>query len=323
MNDLLRDATPPWALAAGALAGLLLALLAGRVRRRWARRAERALLSPFATLRGQLPIYLRGLFVPGSEYFSRAPEDPRHPAGGVTVHKWPRIAEVHAAADVQAAGTLLRFLAATCPALEPVLLAGDAGRPAWGEHGIVVGPHYLAYQVLDGCTPRLATVRQPAAFRLLRSGTVFEAREGLDYGLVYKGVRSGTRRSFLLVSGLDDTGTLAAAAYLVQHAALLGRLLGAGPFALIVAVHPGRGAASATLQGLEPRPAWWRRLLYHREWRALRGAMGASPPAPPRRPSGALSSPQAATRSGETRAAPPAGVADPPRGVAVQAPIGD
>lgn len=287
MNALLSDGSAPWALLVGVLTGLLFALLVVLGRDRLARRSERALLHPFSTMTGRLSLYLRGLFVPGGEYFSRAPEDPRHPAGGVTVHKWARIGEVHCAADVQAAATVVRLLSSACPTVETSLSAGDAGRPAWSDHGIVVGPHYLAYQVLDGCTPRLASVRQPAAFRMMGSGKVFEAREGLDFGLVYKGERTGTRRSFLLVMGLGDAGTVAAAEFLAHHADLLGRLLGSRPFAAVIAVHPARGPSTATLQALEPRPAWWRRLLHRKEWRALRAAAAAMPVAPPRRPSGA------------------------------------
>ncbi|MBK6780861.1 MAG: hypothetical protein IPG75_15035 [Gemmatimonadetes bacterium] len=134
---------------------------------------------------------------------------------------------MHAAADVQAAATLLRLLAAACPRVVPTLEAGEPGRPAWGEHGIIVGPHHLAYQVLDGCAPRLASVRPSASVRLLGSGTVFEAREGLDFGLIYKGDRTGVRRSYLLVTGLGDAGTIAAAEFLARHAAGLGRLVGA------------------------------------------------------------------------------------------------
>lgn len=277
MHVLLADGSIPWMLVAGIVAGLALALLAGVARARLAHRSVRALLHPLAGADGRLAIYLRGLFVPGHEYYSRAPEDPRHPAGGLTVHKWARVDGVHAAADVQAAATLLRLLAAACPRVVPTLEAGEPGRPAWGEHGIIVGPHHLAYQVLDGCAPRLASVRPSASVRLLGSGTVFEAREGLDFGLIYKGERTGVRRSYLLVTGLGDAGTIAAAEFLARHAAGLGRLMGRRAFALVVAVHPARGPASATLQGIEPRPAWWRRMLHGKDWQALRAAAAALP----------------------------------------------
>lgn len=277
MNLQLVGGSTPWILAAGILAGLALALLAGAARARLAHRAERALLHPLSRGDGRLAIYVRGLFVPGGEYYSRAPEDPRHPAGGLTVHKWSRVEGVHAAADVQAAATLVRLLGSVCPRVVPDFRAGDPGRPAWGEHGIIVGPHYLAYQVLDGCTPRLASIRPAASVRLLGPGRVFEAREELDFGLIYKGERSGVRRSYLLVTGLGDAGTGAAAAFLARHAAALGRVVGRGGFALVVAVHPARGPASATLQGIEPRPTWWRRMLHRKDWQALHAA---APPDP-------------------------------------------
>lgn len=308
MNALLSDGTTPWLLLAGVFTGLALALCVELIRRRTAHRATRALLHPLPLAGERVALFLRGLFVPGNEYFSRAPEDPRHPAGGLTVHKWLRIPEVHSAADVQAATTLVRLLSATCPGLVPELQSGEAARSAWGEHGIIVGPHHLAYQILDGCTPRLASVRPPVSFRLLGSGTAFDAREDLDFGLIYKGERSGTRRSFLLVMGLGDAGTVAAAEFLSRHSDLLGRLVGRRPFAAVIAVNPMRGPASATLQAIEPRPAWWRRLLYRKEWQALRAAAAAVPTAPKRRTTGSQPAVSVPTPPERRAAVAPVGV---------------
>ncbi|MBK6781921.1 MAG: hypothetical protein IPG75_20640 [Gemmatimonadetes bacterium] len=81
MHVLLADGSIPWMLVAGIVAGLALALLAGVARARLAHRSVRALLHPLAGADGRLAIYLQGLFVPGHEYYSRAPEDQRHPAG--------------------------------------------------------------------------------------------------------------------------------------------------------------------------------------------------------------------------------------------------
>jgi hypothetical protein len=262
-------AIPFWALPVGVLAGALVAALLMLLRGRMRHRAQRALLHPFPTIAGRIPVYLRGLFVPGGEFFSRAPEDPRHPSDGVTVHKWSKIPDVFGAADVQAAGTMLQLLSTHCPEAAPALLAGDPARQAWADDGIAIGPHYMTLQILDACEPRLVALRQPAAFRVLPSGEVFEGKEGLDFGLIYKGERPGTRKAFMVVTGLGDAGTVAAARFLQAHLGTLGRLMGRAPFAAIVAVDPARGPESARLRSLQPAPRWWRRLVYRKRWRAL------------------------------------------------------
>lgn len=260
---------PLWAVVVAGLGGALVVTLLVLLRLRLAHRAERALLHPFSDAARRVPVYLRGLFVPGGEFFSRAPEDPRNPSSGVTVHKWTRIPEVFSAPDVQAAATVLRLLTSENPEVTTGLLAGDAGRQTWSDDAIAIGPHYLTLQVLDGCEPRLVALRQPAAFRLLPSGQVLEAKEGLDFGLVYKGVRAATHRTFMVVMGLGDAGTVAAARFLELHAAELGRLMGRAPFAAIIGVDPARGAESAQLRALEPRPGWLRRMLAGKAARQL------------------------------------------------------
>jgi hypothetical protein len=76
--------------------------------------------------------------------------------------------------------------------------------------------------------------------------------------------------------GIGDLGTETAARFLRLHAAHLGRLTGAAPFAAIIAVDRARGPDGGVLHWLGPSPRWWRRLLHRKTWRALSGRAGAS-----------------------------------------------
>jgi len=277
VSELLGVLTPAgWASLAG-LAVLVLALTLVLVRRRSAVTPLRRLLGPL----GQPPVvtvFLRGLFVPNHEFFARAPEDPRNPAAGVTVHKWGPIPEVHSASDVQALSRVLGLLVRAFPGVQPALLTGDPGRQAWNTPAIALGPHFRALQILDSCEPRLVALRQPPAFRSLVTPDLFEAKDGAEYGLIYKGRHGATHHPFLVLLGLADPGTDAAARFLEVHATSLGRLTGGRPFAAVVSRDPARPSDIPRLRSLQPRPAWWRRLVYRRRWRELS-------PAPPTRKS--------------------------------------
>lgn len=239
------------------------------VLRRWvARRPVRTLLGPLATGPAAVTCYLRGLFVPTNEFFSRRPGVGE---GGPNqdMDKWAGIPEVHAAGDLRAFADLLRVLFGTNPRLVVACFSQDATRRGWNEDAIAVGPHHRALEILEGCEPNLVTFRHPGTFRTIGSQEVFQAKDGQDYGLVYKGRYPTTRRSCWVVMGTGDTGTEAAAHFLRVHARPLGQLMGAGPFAAIVAVSSPPGREPATLQWLAPRPRWWRRLLHRRRWRAI------------------------------------------------------
>lgn len=256
----------PVLLGAAVSLTLLLAWLVAR--RRALHPAVRALIHPLGSGAHEVACCLRGMFVPGNELFSRAPADPRQPTEGLTVHKWVKVPEVYDALDVQALGELQQLLLGSNRRLSLRVVTGEPNRQAWSEPAIAVGPHYKATQILDTCEPRLVAVRQPAAFRL-SGGEVFEAREGLDFGLIYKGRHSATHRTFWVVMGLGDSGTAAAAHFLRVHAQRLGALTGRGPFAAVIALDPARGWESSQLRALQPRPARWRRVLRRKVWQQL------------------------------------------------------
>jgi hypothetical protein len=261
---------PQWLLPAALLAlGLLLVwLLLGR---RGPHRPIGALLGTLGSDSSGVNVFLRGLFVPGNEFFTRAPADPRNPSAGITVHKWGKIPEAYSASDVQALTALLQVLVTVGRRISLTLLSGEPSRQAWGTDAVAIGPHYMSLQILDTCEPRLIAVRQPAAFRGLVSQELFEAKEGLDYGLIYKGRHPATHRVFFVVMGLGDPGTAAAGEFLRAHAGSLGRLVGTGAFAAVIAVDtaPERSGQPGILRSLQPRPPWWRRLFHRRLWRDL------------------------------------------------------
>jgi hypothetical protein len=219
-------------------------------------------------------LYLRGMFVPTNEFFSRAPEYPPSPSGGVTVHKWTGIPEIFSSSDVRATADMLRLLVAANPAVDIAFRSVEKDRKVWNENAVSIGLHFTSQQILEGCEPRLVAFRNPDAFRSLVSQEVFEARAGIDYGLIYKGSHAASHRGFWVVMGLGDLATEAAAYFLRVNARALQRLTGTRPFAAILAVPSARGREAAVLRSLQPRPAWWRRLVYRKLLQRLAGEAG-------------------------------------------------
>lgn len=261
------DLPVPYLVGTAVALALFLAWLIAR--RRALHPSIRALLYPLASGPQRVACCLRGMFVPGNELFSRAPADPRQPTEGLTVHKWVKVPEVYHALDVLALGELQQLLLSSNRRLSVRVVSGEPNRQAWSEPTIAVGPHYKATQILELCEPRLVAVRQPAAFRILNGTEVFEAREGLDFGLVYKGRHTATHHMHWVVLGLGDSGTAAAAHFLRVHARSLGALTGRAPFAAVISVDPNKGWESSVLRSLQPRPAWWRRFLHRKVWQKL------------------------------------------------------
>ena len=140
---------------------------------------------------------------------------------------------------------------------------------------VAIGQVYKAVQILDTCEPRLVGFRNPDAFRSLVSQELFEAKPGVDYGLIYKGRQPNSQRGSWVVMGIGDLGTQAAAYFLRVNAGLLARFTGGSPFAAVVGVDVNRGREAGQLRLLLPRPSWWRRLLYRRQLRELLGRHGS------------------------------------------------
>jgi hypothetical protein len=257
-----------------AVLGLSLVLAWSIFRRRDAHLPLRRLLGRLAS-EPTVGLFLRGMFVPGSEFFSRAPEYPPGTSGTLTVHKWTGIAEVFSAADLRAATDVLRLLVAANPDVDVALRSVEADRKGWSEDTIAIGCHFKSQQILEGCEPRLVAFRNPDAFRSLLSQEVFEARGNLDFGLIYKGSHSASHRAFWVIMGLHDLATEAAAHFLRVNARPLLRLVGSAPFAAILAVDRAQGLQSTVLRSLQPRPTWWRRLLHRKTLGRLSGQPGS------------------------------------------------
>jgi hypothetical protein len=271
MHDLLVAAV-----AAGSallLAGLLWFALG---RRRGGPRVV-ALLGRLATDASSIAIFLRGMFVPGNELFSREPEYPAGTSGELTVRKWSDIPEVYAAADVRAASDLLYLLASVNPEAAIQFRSIEKERGGWGEDSVAVGTHFRSVQILETCEPRLVAFRNPDAFRSLVSREVFEARGGNDFGLIYKGRHPATHRACWVVMGIGELGTETAARFLRTHATRLGAVVGSTHFAAIIAVDRARGPNGGVLHSLQPAPRWWRRILFRKTWQALSARPGATP----------------------------------------------
>ncbi|MFN8654218.1 MAG: hypothetical protein U0133_22490 [Gemmatimonadales bacterium] len=258
----------PFPVLAGTAAALVVLLAWLLIRRHLLHPGVRALLHPLGSGTHEVACCLRGMFVPGNELFSRAPADPRQPTEGLTVHKWSKVPEVHHAQDVLALNEVQQLLLASNRKIHLRVVSGEPSRQGWSEPTIAIGPHFKATQILDACEPRLIQVRQPAAFRAT-TGEVYEAKEQLDFGLIYKGRHAATHQPFWVILGLGDQGTAAAAHFFRTQARKLGALTGRGGFAAVIAVDPSRGWEASALRAVHPKPAWWRRLVYRKTWQAL------------------------------------------------------
>jgi hypothetical protein len=280
--SLFEDGLDPTHLVlAGVAAALLLVLIWSVFRRRDAKLPLRRLLGRIVTEPGPVGLYLRGMFVPAGEFYSRSPEYPPSPTSGVTVHKWTGIPEVVSAADLRATADVLRLLVAANADIDLAHRSVEKDRRVWDTPAVSIGCHFTSQQLLEGCEPRLVAFRNPDAFRSLGSHEVFEARGGTEYGLIYKGAHAATHRSYWVIMGLGEVGTEGAAAWLRANAATLVRLTGRAPFGAILAVETAKGPQSAVLRSLQPKPSWWRRLLFRRELERL---MGLAPAHAPRGP---------------------------------------
>ena len=262
----------PAALLGAALA-LLAVFIGFRVRRRNGPTRVHQLLGRLGQRDGGVGLFLRGMFVPSAEFFSRSPEYPPGSSGTLTVQKWTGIPEVYAAGDVRAAAEVVGFLTSQIPSLTVSFRAIDRDRKGWGEDFVAIGSHFKSQQVLDTCEPRLVAFRNPDAFRSLVSPEVFEARGGADFGFLYKGTHPATHCACWVVMGLTEHSTEAAARFLRTHSPDLQRLVGSAPFAAVLAVEAAGGRPEATLAWLRPRPAWWRRLLHGKSLRRLSGTV--------------------------------------------------
>jgi len=261
----------------GAAAAALLVSLSFVLARRGARLPLHRLLGGLGSPRTTIGFYLRGMFVPSGEFYSRDPEYPSGSPGSVTVRKWLGIPEVYPAGDARAAADLLYLLARAGSADAVVFRSIEKDWKNWNEDSVAVGTHFRSVQILDNCEPRLVAFRHPDAFRSLVSTDIFEAKGGNDFGLIYKGLHPVSRKTSFLVMGLGGAGTEAAARFARTHAARLGALTGGAPFAAVVAPGPGQAREGGVLRWLHPRPAWWRRLLFRKSWKLLWGAVERTP----------------------------------------------
>ena len=253
----------------GAVASAVFALSSTSLTRLRERRPRRLLLGPLAKDKATIGVFIRGMFVPNKEFFSREPEYPSGMAGTITVRKWVNIPEVYGAADVRAASDLFRLLGEVAGEQVIAFRSVETDWKNWSEDAIAVGGHFKTLQILEVCEPRIVGFRNPDAFRSLVSRHLFEATGQTDYGLIYKGYHPASGRTFLVVMGLGAVGTEAAAHFLCSNAARLGNLTAGAPFAALVAVDLTQGREGGVLHWLQPKPTWWRRILYWKNWRAI------------------------------------------------------
>ena len=134
----------------GVAAALALVLAWSVFRRRDAKLPLRRLLGPTVTGAGTVGVYVRGMFVPTGEFYSRSPEYPPSPAGGVTVHKWTGIPEVVSAVDLRAAAEVLRLLVAANADLDLAFRSVEKDRKVWDQPAVSIGPHFTSQQILEG-----------------------------------------------------------------------------------------------------------------------------------------------------------------------------
>ncbi len=258
---------------AGAGFSAAIALTWFEIWRQRQRAPARRLLGRLGADKAAVGIYVRQMFVPGNEFFSRDPENQGMP-GSVAVRKWTNIPEVFDSAEIKAASELIHLLgevgsgAVTLKSVEK-----ESGR--WTDDAVSIGGNFKSFQILDTCEPKLVAFRNPDAFRSLVTRDVFETKGSTDFGLIYKGQHPSNHRTFLVLMGIGPAGTVAAALYLRSRLSQLGNLTGGAPFAAIVAADSAAATQGAgALRWLYPKPSWWRRLLWRKDWRKIWGSAG-------------------------------------------------
>ena len=165
-----------------------------------------------ATKQAAAVFFLRGLFVPNNELFSRARRIPAIRRPESPSSSGPRFRNSTPSPMYGRSPICLQLVLVTNSRISFSLLSGEPGRQAWSEDAIAIGPHFKSLQMLDACEPKLVAVRQqPAAFKSLVAGEVFEpggARLRADLQGIAIPPADGAG---WVVMGLSDLGTTATA----------------------------------------------------------------------------------------------------------------
>jgi hypothetical protein len=152
-------------------------------------------------------------------------------------------------------------------------LSADSDWDVWDQHLFAVGGSEKTQAIFSSCEPRLVEVVQQEVqgtntlgFRLTGSDEFFSAVNGNDYGLILKTTYPPTGVQCFVLMGMGSLGTEAAAYFLRNNAARLGRAYGGRNFAVLVHCRLEQGKQSASLHRWNPNPTWTRVIRHPSLW---------------------------------------------------------
>jgi|GEM_PF-6193767 len=148
----------------------------------------------------------------------------------------------------------------------------------WSRHCLSFGIHSKTAAIIEYAQDQLVSLvfqDQGVAFRFENTEKLFQFEGKTDYGLIYKTSYPASKKLCMVIAGLKSAGTEAAAHFFRINAHALGRLFGNKPFAVLIRCQIDLSRKSAQPCWCNPKPKWWRRMLYPSA-RRLYQAMNAS-----------------------------------------------
>ena len=135
----------------------------------------------------------------------------------------------------------------------------------WSRHCLSLGIHSKTAAIIEYGQDQLVNLvfqGQGTAFRFENTEKLFQPEGKTDYGLIYKTIYPASQNHCLVIAGLKSAGTEAAAHFFRINAHALGRLFGDKPFAVLIQCEIELSRKTAQLCWCNPKPKWWRRMLY-------------------------------------------------------------
>jgi len=213
-------------------------------------------------------IFTNEMFTKDRQYLSQEP-DYFPPNQQRENQQWVNVPYVVGTSDMQAAGDLLNLLGrlGKSTGIEFCSISKDWDR--WDAHTICIGGNFKTWRAFETCEPRhvqLVPAGNTVVFKFPDSETRYGAENKNDHGVIFKTTIPATGKKCLIVMGMGALGSEAAAYFLRDHAALLGKMYGSRDFAFLVHARLDQGKQSARPCRCFPPPGLWRRILHPVLW---------------------------------------------------------
>lgn len=221
-------------------------------------------------------IFSNRLYSENRTYLSDQPNYfPPRTQGQTNTH--PNIPYVVGTAQMEAVADILHLFGLVRRKGSVNYLSADTDWNIWDQHLFAIGGSHKTDAIFSSCEPRLVKLVpneidgiNTLCFNLANSDEFFTAINGNDYGLILKATYPPTGVQCFVIMGLGSLGTEAAAYYLRNNAAKLGRAFGGRSFAALVHCRLEQGKQSARLYRWRPIPAFLRVIRHPSLWTEYR-----------------------------------------------------